>query len=275
VPRARTLLVDGLLRVSTLLNRGAGLFTALAIGACDEEELHTRTTSYWDDLEELQTEEHTGAGLMQWERNFYERFLPPAGTIGLIGCGTGRDLFPLAERGHTIDGVDGSPRCIERARETLEEKGLKAGLYCADITSFQFPRERYDAIIFSWFLYCYLPGVSRRAEILASLRKKLKDGGRIILSLPKSALISRTPSQRVSHWMARLTRSSAPPSELDYYLVRNRGGGMLMWMREYDREQMEEEAANAGLQLFHWQVYEADDEPIGVVLVPVEDPGGS
>ena len=45
-----------------------------------------------------------------------------------------------------------------------------------------------------------------------------------------------------------------------------------MWMREFDRDQMEGEASSAGLQLFHWHIYEADDEPIGVVLVPVDDP---
>jgi SAM-dependent methyltransferase len=268
--RARTLLVGALLKLSTLLSRGSGLFTALAIGACDEQELHARTTSYWDDLEELQTEEHTGSGLMRWERDFYERFLPSGGAIGLIGCGTGRDLFPLLERGHTVDGIDGSAKCVERARENLSERELTASLYCADISSFHFPREEYGAIVFSWFIYAYLPGESRRVAILCRLREKLGSRGRIILSLPKRALISRTPSQRVSHWMARLTRSSAPPGELDYYLVRNRGGGRLMWMREFDRRQIEKEAARAGLELLQWQEYEEDDEPIGVVLVPIE-----
>lgn len=270
MPRARTLLVGGLLGVSTLLRRGAGLFTALAIGACDEQELHDRTTSYWDDLEALQTAEHTDSGLKHWERDFYERFLPVTGTIGLIGCGTGRDLFPLVKRGLTVDGVDGSPKSIERARENLAETGLSASLFCADIASFQFPRERYDAFIFSWYLYCYLPGPSRRVSILSQLRQQLCDEGRILLSLPKRALISRTPSQRASRWMASVTRNPAPPGELDYFLVRNQGGGALMWMRNFDRRQIEEEVAGAGLELSHWQDYDDDDEPIGVVLIPTK-----
>ena len=272
MPRARTLLVDALLLVSTFLRRGSSLLSAMAIGACDEQELHARTTSYWDDHEELQTEDQTRSGLMRWENDIYERFLPPSGTIGLIGCGTGRDLFPLVERGYAVDGVDGSAKCIERARENLAELGLEASVYCADIASFQFPRKQYDVFIFSWFIYNHLPGQSRRVAILSRLRQKLSAEGRIILALAKSGLISRTPSQRVSHWMARLTRNSAPPGELDYYIVRNRGGGALMWMREFDRQQITEEAARADLELFHWQEYEEVDEPIGVVLVPRAGP---
>jgi SAM-dependent methyltransferase len=271
VPRARTLLVDVLLSTSIFLRRGSGLFTAMAIGACDEQELHARTTSYWDDLEELQSEGHTHSGLMKWESDVYERFLPPTGTIGLIGCGTGRDLFPLVERGYTVDAIDGSAKCIEQAHANLEDRGLAASLYCADISSFQFPRDLYDAFIISWFLYSYFPGQARRVAILAGLKRKLSAQGKIILSLPKSALISKTPSQRVSDWMARMTRNPTPPGELDYYLIRNMGGGALMWMREFDRQQITDEAARAGLELLHWQEYEEDDEPIGVVLRHASD----
>lgn len=266
--KARKLLVDVLLRISILFSRGSGLFTALAIGACDEQELHERTTAYWDDLEELQTEGHTCSGLMRWEHDVYERFLPGTGKIGLIGCGTGRDLLPLARLGYTMDGVDSSVRCIERARQTLEKLGVEAGLYLADISSFRFPREPYEAIIFSWYLYAYLAGSSRRVAILARLGQQLQPGGRILLSIPKRALISSTPSQKVSRWMARLTLNPTPPGELDYYLIRHQGGGRLMWMREFTREQIADEAARAGLDLLHWQEYEEEDEPIGIVLGP-------
>jgi hypothetical protein len=42
-----------------------------------------------------------------------------------------------------------------------------------------------------------------------------------------------------------------------------------MWMREFDRRQIEKEASRAGLEVLHWQEYEEEDEPIGVVLAPV------
>ena len=38
-------------------------------------------------------------GLMDWERDLFDRFVTPGATVLVIGAGTGRDVIPLVERG--------------------------------------------------------------------------------------------------------------------------------------------------------------------------------
>ena len=56
---------------------------------------------------------------------------PPA-RVADIGCGTGSLSVLLAERGHTVLGVDVSPRMLERARTKAERSGVHVELLLGD-----------------------------------------------------------------------------------------------------------------------------------------------
>lgn len=51
-----------------------------------------------------------------------------AGRVLDIGCGTGENAILLAERGHTVLGIDLAPRAIEIARDKAEARGTDRGL---------------------------------------------------------------------------------------------------------------------------------------------------
>ena len=45
-----------------------------------------------------------------------------------VGCGTGRNLIPLAREGYTVTGLDNSPGMLQETRRTLDKHGLAAEL---------------------------------------------------------------------------------------------------------------------------------------------------
>ncbi|HET9491784.1 MAG TPA: class I SAM-dependent methyltransferase [Methylomirabilota bacterium] len=65
------------------------------------------------------------SGLMSWEE-LYGHALKPDDRIFLIGCGTGRDLIALLERGHRVSGLDPAPGVVALPREMLAREGLAA-----------------------------------------------------------------------------------------------------------------------------------------------------
>ena len=132
------------------------------------------------------------SGLMSWEEALYGRFLKPDDQIFLIGCGTGRDLIALLKRGHRVTGLDPAPgrawpspgRCSPRKASrpsctpALSKPSRRAGSF--------------DAFIFSWYCYGYIPQAGNRIAVLGKLKAHLNPGGRILISyLPAEASAPR------------------------------------------------------------------------------------
>ena len=56
---------------------------------------------------------------------YVDEALAANGPVLELGCGTGRVLIPIARAGVTIDGLDGSPKMLERCREKLQAEPAK------------------------------------------------------------------------------------------------------------------------------------------------------
>ena len=265
MPRVRTVIVDMLLRGAVLLRRGSGLLSTLAFGICDLVELRTRNLRYYEQLENFMTAEHIQSGLMDWEQEAYSRYLPTNGTIGLIGCGAGRDVLGLLERGYAVDGVDASEKCIELALRHLESSGYEAELFAADISSFEFPRQAYDTFIFSWFTYNHIPDASVRIRILDRLRRRLASDGIVLLTLPGPAELPQSPKRWITRLAAKVSRNQNPPDSKDRFLVRSLQDGGLLYMRAIDQDDIVSEAGAAGLRLIHFE-HMGEGESIVAVL---------
>lgn len=93
------------------------------------------------------------------------------------GCGSGPLSAALRARGAIVTGVDASPAMLELARERL---GGSADLYVADLSKpLPFADGSFDDVVSSLVLH-YLEDWSAP---LAELRRVLKPGGRLILSV--------------------------------------------------------------------------------------------
>jgi predicted TPR repeat methyltransferase len=104
-----------------------------------------------------------------------------AGRVLDLGCGTGLMAVELARPGRVIDGVDLSPRMLERARA----KGLYRDLQAAEIGAYlaDAGAQRWDLVVAAdVFVY-----VAALAPVFAVVREHLADGGWFAFSLESSA----------------------------------------------------------------------------------------
>lgn len=59
-----------------------------------------------------------------------KRFFEPA-------CGTGRLIYSLARRGHTVDGLDLNPKAVEFCNQRFERHGMSHRAFVADMADFK------------------------------------------------------------------------------------------------------------------------------------------
>ncbi len=191
------------------------------------------------------------SGLLPWEAELYGRFLKPDDRILLIGCGTGRDLIALVRRGHDVVGLDPAPGAVALAHRMLAREGLSAELYTGGIEAVVLAGS-FDAVIFSWYCYGYIPQSANRVGVLRKLKGVLNPGGRIVLSyLPAEAPPRRLPIG-LTQLVAALTRSDWRPEPGDTISVASGNRGAMYYEHYFTDGEMENEAGAAGLTVvFH------------------------
>lgn len=121
-----------------------------------------------------------------------------------IGCGTGRLLFELFERGWPgpATGVDLSPAMLERARRLLAAYEDRCTLAAADAYELPHDDERFSTIV-STYVLDLLPAEDHEA-ILTEWLRVLEPGGRIALAAMDRG--SR-PWHRFWGWLSRVAPS--------------------------------------------------------------------
>jgi len=107
--------------------------------------------------------------------------VPPNSVILDLGCGPGRDAEFFTKTGHTVVGVDISPRMIALARESVPA----AQFIVSDIENLNLESESVDAIWAS----ASLLHVSKQTmpSVLINLNKMMKPGGVFYISMKQGA----------------------------------------------------------------------------------------
>ena len=208
----RTLLYTPLWAAAQALHLCGRAVMYLAAGTLRRHDMREATAATWDDFS--RSEDLILSGLMFWERDVYDRFLKPADHVLLVGCGSGRDLIALLKRGHRVAGLDVSGRALALARRMLDRERLSAELYTGAV-EVTVPPGSFDAIIFSWFCYGYIPQRHTRVGMLESLRPHLTSGGRVVISYEPLQGRSRTLPVRLTRFVTWLTRSDWRPERGD------------------------------------------------------------
>lgn len=101
----------------------------------------------------------------------------PGQKVLLIGEGEGRNGSWLAGLGLSVTAVDQSETGLAKAQQLAEQQGVSLQTICADLTSWQWPKDEYDFVI-SIFVH-FKP--EQRGAIHRSCIAALKPGGQIIL----------------------------------------------------------------------------------------------
>jgi SAM-dependent methyltransferase len=117
---------------------------------------------------------------------FVEAAKECGGPVLEIGCGTGRVLIPTAHAGVDIVGLDLSPHMLGVCRRQLAQKSStiqsRVQLLQADMRNFNLERT-FHLITVPFRPFQHLITVDDQRSCLASIRRHLADGGRLILDL--------------------------------------------------------------------------------------------
>lgn len=103
--------------------------------------------------------------------------LTPGDRVLVPGDGEGRNGVWLAGQGFAVETVDASPVAVQKATALALRKGVSLRTNVADLTAFEWPQERYKAVI-AIFLHL-TPEI--RPTIHAGMIDALAPGGLILL----------------------------------------------------------------------------------------------
>lgn len=118
---------------------------------------------------------------------FYVRACHGARTILEYGCGAGRIALELAERGHTVLGVDLDPALLALAQQRKAQRELELGhalpvsFVLGDMTTFG-KRGRDRVIVPYSALWC-LNGTEAKRQCLTMARKSLRRDGQLVFDV--------------------------------------------------------------------------------------------
>jgi SAM-dependent methyltransferase len=243
----RAALVRLLCGAARPLQAAATALSYLAAGTLTRRDLDQAIARLWDDLG--QDASGDAAGLLAWESAFYLPNLKAGDRVLLVGCGTGRDLIPLLERGHPAEGLDLAPRAIEACRSRLLRLRLSAPLHVGSIETATL-ESRFDVVIFSWLCYGYIPEARARIHALRNAGRHLVGGGRALISyVLREPPPARLPA-RLALLTTRLLGSGWRPQYGDLLLVSRRRGGLAVHHEHhFAPDEIEHEAREAGFSI--------------------------
>jgi SAM-dependent methyltransferase len=149
------------------------------------------------------SEDDVDAGLELWEQRLYDNRLRRGDRVLLVGCGAGRDLLALAERGYEVTGLDPMPELVESAQEHLRRRGLNATVRQGFVEAAEL-NGPYDVVILAGCSYCYVSGTKTRISTLARLKTSVSARGLLIVTF--AAAQRRSPlfvgMTRLASWLS-------------------------------------------------------------------------
>jgi SAM-dependent methyltransferase len=118
---------------------------------------------------------------------FLSETKPVKGPVLELMAGTGRLSLPLIEAEVKLTCVDSSNAMLEVLSRKLKQRGLHAGIHCADVCRLDLPA-RFDLAILPFQAFMEIIGEEDQHTALAAVFKCLTPGGRFICTLHNPAI---------------------------------------------------------------------------------------
>ena len=163
---------------------------------------------------------HDGNRLFEADTAFLDEVIPDRCRVVDLGCGTGRHVLRLAERGCEVTGVDLSPYMLQQTAKKLDRHGYDARLVRADICRLEGLEDcSFDAAVCMFSTIGILRRKKLRRAALAEWRRVLAPGGLLVVHAHNLWHNLFSPSSRT--WLAgSLVRSLIPGREFgDKWMV--------------------------------------------------------
>lgn len=106
-----------------------------------------------------------------------------------VGCGTGRVMFPLAEAGYEVHGIDNEAAMLERANERVaslpREVANRLHFHHGDMLTFDLPT-KYKLTLVPYNGLMHFRDQEQQIALLRRLRACTRDDGLLVLDLPNA-----------------------------------------------------------------------------------------
>ena len=235
----------------------------LSAGTRRLAEMQADAITSWDAF--YQTHSSTDGTLLPWEEEFVRRFVPPGTSVLIVGCGSGRDLLPLLDRGCRVAGIDPSSRGLaiaERMLRTPERSATLIEGFFEDAVIVG----TFDVVIFSYYSYPTIAMASRRILALKKAAACLNAGGHIIVSHAAGITPPRAMLVRLGRLAGTLARSDWRVEPGDLISDNRQRGASLSFTHAFEDGELEREAAAANLCTVCRRV--SDDNTVVAVMAP-------
>jgi SAM-dependent methyltransferase len=121
------------------------------------------------------------AGEVEFFEQAFARFCDrPVRRLLEPGCGSGRLVVGMAQRGYDVTGLDLSQSMLDYLAKRLQRKQMSAELVLGDMTSMKFKR-KFDAAFCTFNTFRHLTAEADAVQHLRSVAANLKPGGLYIL----------------------------------------------------------------------------------------------
>jgi cyclopropane fatty-acyl-phospholipid synthase-like methyltransferase len=104
--------------------------------------------------------------------------LEPGQRVLAVADGEGRNSVFLAERGLDVVAMDASAVGVAKARRLAEERGVEVDFRIADILTWAWEPDAYDAVV-AVFIQFLTP--AQRPAVFDGMQRTLRPGGRLLL----------------------------------------------------------------------------------------------
>jgi cyclopropane fatty-acyl-phospholipid synthase-like methyltransferase len=124
--------------------------------------------------------------------------LKPGARILDVGCGRGRHLWPLAELGYRVAGIDLAADRVAEARAGSAQKGIDAELFVGSMLD-PLPQPPYDAVV-NWFTsFGFFDELATHQLAIAHMARALTPGGALVMDFMNAAEVraNLVPEDRI------------------------------------------------------------------------------
>ena len=184
-----------------------------------------------------------------------------------LGCGNGNFLRELVRRGHraSLLGVDFSLPLLRDAESTPGVEFREIDLSQLSVKSDQLSGMGGWDVITMFATLHHIPSTEMRLDILQTVRRLLKEGGKFILS-NWQFLNSEKLKARIQPW-GKVGLSNSDVDEGDYLLDWRSGGEGLRYVHQFSAEELSGLANQAGMRVVDSFTSDGDGGNLGLYQV--------